>query len=207
MSEKRRLLPMDTNTLSCVSACNTHVVDQAAKVEKESKLDDKEITIKPKRKNTKKPKAVSAYGVPITDGNTQDISVEGNQVDEHNEPSVKPKRKYKKRVKVTNESDNQKKYPFTLSVDNKETKNEAGNMHSKDLSIEFIDELNRLEKLDVKISERAAILSMNLSMDGSMLATFSVCGSVKIWELDNYELIQDLRDENVRGATNLRRAI
>ena len=36
---------------------------------------------------------------------------------------------------------------------------------------------------------------MHLSPEGSILATFSCTGCIKLWEMDSWGLIQDLRDQ------------
>lgn len=46
----------------------------------------------------------------------------------------------------------------------------------------------------------AAIIGMTLSADGTMLATFSNIGAVKIWDVENeFKLIQKLRDPDEKN--------
>ncbi|KAL0083572.1 WD40-repeat-containing domain protein [Phycomyces blakesleeanus] len=61
--------------------------------------------------------------------------------------------------------------------------------------IDNINENNQLEAVPCNISDQAAITSMCLSPDGTLLATFSNIGAVKIWDIaDDFNLIRKLRD-------------
>src|SRR3989338_7520146 len=52
--------------------------------------------------------------------------------------------------------------------------------------------LIRVEKCDV-VHPGGHIYSMKLSHNGHILATASTCGSVRLWETTNYQLIYELR--------------
>ncbi|KAG0166791.1 hypothetical protein DFQ28_007313 [Apophysomyces sp. BC1034] len=61
--------------------------------------------------------------------------------------------------------------------------------------IDRINEENQLEVVPCNISDQAAITSMSLSPDGTLLATFSNIGAIKIWDIeDDFRLVRKLRD-------------
>ncbi|KAJ1650365.1 hypothetical protein IWQ61_008813 [Dispira simplex] len=60
--------------------------------------------------------------------------------------------------------------------------------------IQTIDEHHPVSLLKVDIRDQGAITGMILSPDGNMLATCCNLGSVKLWDLDSFQLIQKLRD-------------
>ncbi|RKP39842.1 WD40-repeat-containing domain protein, partial [Dimargaris cristalligena] len=60
--------------------------------------------------------------------------------------------------------------------------------------IDTIDIHHPLSALNVDIRDQAAITGMTLSSDGTLLATCCNLGSVKIWDLDSFSLVQKLRD-------------
>lgn len=62
--------------------------------------------------------------------------------------------------------------------------------------LDYINLKNPLESISCNMSDQAAISSMSLSEDGTMLATFSSIGSVKIYEAgDDFNLLVKLRDK------------
>ncbi|CDH56037.1 wd g-beta repeat-containing protein [Lichtheimia corymbifera JMRC:FSU:9682] len=72
-----------------------------------------------------------------------------------------------------------------------------------DAGYQMIDKVNdeaTLEALPYNVSDQAAIIGMTLSADGTMLATFSNIGAVKIWDVENeFKLIQKLRDPDEKN--------
>ncbi|KAI8885383.1 WD40 repeat-like protein [Backusella circina FSU 941] len=61
--------------------------------------------------------------------------------------------------------------------------------------IEAINADNELECIPCNMSDQGPITSMTLSSDGSLLATFSNVGSIKIWDIeDNLKLCRKIRD-------------
>ncbi|KAG2223512.1 hypothetical protein INT45_000832 [Circinella minor] len=61
--------------------------------------------------------------------------------------------------------------------------------------INTINETSLLEPVPTNMSDQAAITSMTLSSDGTLLATFSNIGAVKIWDIENdFKLVRKLRD-------------
>eukprot|EP01080_Neovahlkampfia_damariscottae_P002488 gene2488-3197_t len=50
--------------------------------------------------------------------------------------------------------------------------------------------------LKKKLSQPGHIYHMNISNDGTMLATCSTIGNIRIWDIKTFELIQELSDEN-----------
>ncbi|KAI9488386.1 WD40-repeat-containing domain protein [Zychaea mexicana] len=61
--------------------------------------------------------------------------------------------------------------------------------------INTINDNASLESVPCNISDQAAITSMTLSADGTLLATFSNIGAVKIWDVENdFKLVRKLRD-------------
>lgn len=61
--------------------------------------------------------------------------------------------------------------------------------------LDIINAENPLESITCNISDQSAISSMSLSEDGTMLATFSSIGSIKIFEAGNdFTLLRKLRD-------------
>ncbi|KAI7905051.1 WD40-repeat-containing domain protein [Cokeromyces recurvatus] len=61
--------------------------------------------------------------------------------------------------------------------------------------IDAINEDNQLESIPCNMNDQGPITSMSLSEDGSMLATYSNIGAVKIWDIENdFSLVRKLRD-------------
>ncbi|ORE10696.1 WD40 repeat-like protein [Rhizopus microsporus var. microsporus] len=61
--------------------------------------------------------------------------------------------------------------------------------------IHTINENHVLESIPCTINDQAPITSMALSQDGTLLATFSNIGAVKIWDVENdFALVRKLRD-------------
>ncbi|KAI8989312.1 WD40-repeat-containing domain protein [Pilobolus umbonatus] len=61
--------------------------------------------------------------------------------------------------------------------------------------IDRINVDNPLEPLSFNISDQGAITGMTLSPDGTLLATFSNIGSIKIWDIqDDFRCIRKIRD-------------
>lgn len=61
--------------------------------------------------------------------------------------------------------------------------------------LDIINAEHPLESITCNISDQSAISSMSLSEDGTMLATFSSIGSIKIYEAgDDFNLLRKLRD-------------
>jgi WD40 repeat protein len=61
--------------------------------------------------------------------------------------------------------------------------------------IDAINEENPLESIACNISDQSAISSMSLSEDGTLLATYSSVGCVKIWEIaSGFPMLRKLRD-------------
>ncbi|KAI7906648.1 WD40-repeat-containing domain protein [Cokeromyces recurvatus] len=55
---------------------------------------------------------------------------------------------------------------------------------------------NPLKVLPFDISDQGAITGMTLSQDGTLLATFSNVGAIKIWDvLSNFQLLRKIRDQ------------
>ncbi|KAJ3085306.1 hypothetical protein HK102_000125, partial [Quaeritorhiza haematococci] len=62
--------------------------------------------------------------------------------------------------------------------------------------IEYINKDNPLVLCkEADIRDHGSILTMTVSSDGTILATFCAVGSVKLWDTDTFQLIQRLRDE------------
>ncbi|KAI8805036.1 WD40-repeat-containing domain protein [Cladochytrium replicatum] len=62
--------------------------------------------------------------------------------------------------------------------------------------ISLVNENYRLELLkDVDIRDQGQITGMVLDDDGEMLATFCNTGTTKVWDMDDFQMIQLLRDE------------
>lgn len=58
-----------------------------------------------------------------------------------------------------------------------------------------INSANPIKSLPVNISDQGAITGMTLSKDGTLLATFSSTGSIKIWDIqDDFKLLRKIRD-------------
>ncbi|KAI8140478.1 WD40-repeat-containing domain protein [Fennellomyces sp. T-0311] len=61
--------------------------------------------------------------------------------------------------------------------------------------INNINDTSLMEAVPCNISDQAAITSMTLSNDGTLLATFSNIGAIKIWDIENdFKLVRKLRD-------------
>ncbi|CAH1760430.1 137_t:CDS:10 [Entrophospora sp. SA101] len=60
--------------------------------------------------------------------------------------------------------------------------------------INYINEQNPLELLDVKATDYGPISGMVLSPDGTMLASFSNFGVIKIWDTTELTMLQTMRD-------------
>lgn len=61
--------------------------------------------------------------------------------------------------------------------------------------INAINEQYALECIPCNMSDQAPITSMTLSEDGTLLATYSNVGAVKIWDIENdFALVRKLRD-------------
>lgn len=64
------------------------------------------------------------------------------------------------------------------------------------LMIGQINSANTLKTLPVNISDQGAIIGMTLSKDGTLLATFSNTGSIKVWDIEDgsFRLLRKIRD-------------
>ncbi|PVV01159.1 hypothetical protein BB560_004434 [Smittium megazygosporum] len=62
--------------------------------------------------------------------------------------------------------------------------------------IQHISKQNPLELLPVSITEQGPIIGIELSDCGSMLATFSSTGSIKIWDTESFSLLKKIRDHS-----------
>ncbi|KAI9250449.1 WD40-repeat-containing domain protein [Phascolomyces articulosus] len=61
--------------------------------------------------------------------------------------------------------------------------------------INQMNDTSSLTPVPTNMSDQAAITSMTLSSDGTLLATFSNIGAVKIWDIENdFKLVRKLRD-------------
>lgn len=61
--------------------------------------------------------------------------------------------------------------------------------------IKSINQENTLEVLSFDISDQSAITGMTLSNDGTLLATFSNIGAVKVWDIqNNFKCVRKIRD-------------
>ncbi|CAJ0913055.1 15915_t:CDS:2 [Entrophospora sp. SA101] len=63
--------------------------------------------------------------------------------------------------------------------------------------INYINEQNPLELLDVKATDYGPISGMVLSPDGTMLASFSNFGVIKIWDTTELTMLQTMRDTEI----------
>lgn len=53
-----------------------------------------------------------------------------------------------------------------------------------------------LENVAVDVRDHGAIMGMTFTDDGTMLATFSSVGLIKVWDADTWELICSIRDKD-----------
>ncbi|KAL0087782.1 WD40-repeat-containing domain protein [Phycomyces blakesleeanus] len=67
-----------------------------------------------------------------------------------------------------------------------------------DTSYDMIDTINEdcpLQSIPCNMSDQAPITSMSISPDGTLLATFSNVGAIKIWDIeDDFRMVRKLRD-------------
>src|SRR5690606_37816767 len=70
------------------------------------------------------------------------------------------------------------------------------NYHTSTQPPHLINAKNILQLKNFNITHPGHIYSMSLSQDGSLLATCSTLGTVRIFNTSTGELIQELRDEN-----------
>lgn len=53
-------------------------------------------------------------------------------------------------------------------------------------------------EVGIKLNHPGAIYNINWSNDGSYLASVSLFGSIRIWKTDDFSLVQDIRDKEVK---------
>ena len=58
------------------------------------------------------------------------------------------------------------------------------------------EDAHPLKLLPYTVTEQGPILSMQLSAHGTMLATFSSIGLVKLWDTDSWQLVQSILDQD-----------
>ncbi|KAG0366234.1 WD40-repeat-containing domain protein [Gamsiella multidivaricata] len=104
--------------------------------------------------------------------------------------ATKPKAPH---VKIENPLDFDPSYVYNLARQYPDTywRNHA---ESRSGMIGKISEDHPLQLVDCEIKDQAPITGMALSPDGTMLATFCNTGCAKIWSLEDYSLLKELRD-------------
>lgn len=60
----------------------------------------------------------------------------------------------------------------------------------------YVNREHPLENLPVDVRDHGAIMGMKFTDDGTMLATFSSVGLVKVWDAETWELICSIRDKD-----------
>lgn len=120
-------------------------------------------------------------------------------MDEKKKKNQTPKKKKKKETIPTPKQEIKKKSQFDPDVINElEKKFPSGYWKTKlNGMIDYINSSFPLEFTGKSITHPGQIYAMALSNDGTMLATASTLGSIRIWDVTTWELIQELRDEGV----------
>jgi WD40 repeat protein len=65
--------------------------------------------------------------------------------------------------------------------------------------IQYINKTHPLETFPHKLDHPGSIYALAWSHDGTMLATASSIGTVRIWDIADWKLLQEIRDKDVRG--------
>ncbi|KAI7853079.1 WD40-repeat-containing domain protein [Circinella umbellata] len=173
-------------------------------------LDEAEVTLKQPKKTIAKRKTKTTATVTRRNSrksstSTTTTSTEKRKSTRKGKQVILPPPEDLEQLVTINDDKKQKKVAAIVPEYNLERCQELASTHPDSFwqfhadsgynMINTINETSLLEPVPTNMSDQAAITSMTLSSDGTLLATFSNIGAVKIWDIENdFKLVRKLRD-------------